>query len=58
MAKRDPIYGLMAEFDSAQALLDGARKTHQAGYKKIDAYTPRAWPKRSDSTTMRFPWSC
>ena len=40
MAKRDPIYGLMAEFDSAQALLDAARKTHQAGYKKIDAYSP------------------
>jgi len=40
MAKRDPIYGLMAEFDSAQALVDAAKKTHQAGYKKIDAYSP------------------
>jgi Protein of unknown function (DUF3341) len=38
--KRDPIYGIMAEFDSAQALVDAARKTHQAGYKKIDAYSP------------------
>jgi len=40
MAKRDPIYGLMAEFDSAQALVDAAKKTHEAGYKKIDAYSP------------------
>ena len=40
MAKRDPIYGLMAEFDSAQALVDAGRKTREAGYKKIDAYTP------------------
>jgi len=40
MAKRDPIYGIMAEFDSAQALLEAARKTHQAGYKKLDAYSP------------------
>ena len=40
MAKRDPIYGIMAEFDSAQALVDAARKTHQAGYQKIDAYSP------------------
>jgi hypothetical protein len=38
--KRDPIYGMMAEFDSATALVDAARKTHQAGYKKIDAYSP------------------
>ena len=40
MAKRDPIYGIMAEFDSAQHLVDAARATHQAGYKKIDAYSP------------------
>ena len=40
MAKRDPIYGLMAEFDSAQALVDAAKKTHESGYKKIDAYSP------------------
>ena len=32
-----PIYGLMAEFDSAQELVDAAHKTHQAGYQKIDA---------------------
>ena len=38
--KTTPIYGIMAEFDSAQALLDAAKKTHEAGYKKIDAYSP------------------
>jgi ActD protein len=38
--KRDPIYGIMAEFDSAQALVDAARQTYQAGYQKIDAYSP------------------
>ena len=38
--KRDPIYGMMAEFDSAQALVDAAHQTHEAGYKKIDAYSP------------------
>ena len=38
--KRDPIYGMMAEFDSAQRLVDAAKATHQAGYKKIDAYSP------------------
>jgi hypothetical protein len=38
--KRDPIYGMMAEFDSAQALVDAAKLTHGAGYQKIDAYSP------------------
>jgi hypothetical protein len=38
--KRDPVYGIMAEFDSAQALVDAAKQTHEAGYQKIDAYSP------------------
>ena len=38
--KRGPVYGIMAEFDSAQALVDAAKRTHQAGYQKIDAYSP------------------
>jgi hypothetical protein len=33
-------YGLMAEFDSAQELVAAAHKTHAAGYKKVDAYSP------------------
>src|ERR1700679_418971 len=35
-----PVYGLMVEFDSAQELLDAAHKTHEAGYQKMDAYSP------------------
>ena len=35
-----PIYGVMAEFDSAQLLVHAARRTHEAGYRKIDAYSP------------------
>ena len=38
--KRERTYGIMAEFDSATALVEAARKTHQAGYKRIDAYSP------------------
>jgi len=38
--KTTPIYGIMAEFDSASALVAAARKTHEAGYQKIDAYSP------------------
>ena len=35
-----PFYGLMAEFDSAQALMNAAGKTQEAGYTKTDAYSP------------------
>ena len=38
--KTTPIYGMMAEFDSAQDLVAAARKTHEAGYRKLDAYSP------------------
>lgn len=30
----------MAEFETPEALLDAARKTSAAGYKRIDAFTP------------------
>ena len=38
--KRTGIYGMMAEFDSVHTLLDAANRTREAGYKKIDAYSP------------------
>ena len=38
--KRTPIYGLMAEFDSPSDLVAAAERTRDAGYKKIDAYSP------------------
>jgi len=38
--KRAPIYGLMAEFDSPTDLVAAAERTRDAGYKRIDAYSP------------------
>jgi hypothetical protein len=38
--KRNPHYGLLAEFDSPTALVKAAEATHGAGYIKIDAYSP------------------
>lgn len=34
------VYGLMAEFETPGALLEAARRTHEAGYRHIDAYSP------------------
>src|SRR5256712_10710928 len=38
--KRPPIYGMIAEFDSPTNLVAAAHRTHEAGYTKIDAYSP------------------
>ena len=38
--KRTGPYGIMAEFDSVHTLLDAANRTREAGYQKIDAYSP------------------
>jgi len=38
--KRTRIYGLMAEFDTPTSLVEAANATREAGYKKIDAYSP------------------
>ena len=33
-------YGVIAEFNDAQSLLDAANATREAGYKNFDAYSP------------------
>lgn len=38
--KTRPVYGMMAEFASVQDLVDATRRTREAGYQKIDAYSP------------------
>ena len=38
--KRKPIYGLLAEFETPDELLAAAQRTHDAGYKSIDAFSP------------------
>ncbi len=40
MKTKPDIYGLMAEFDHADDLLAAAERTREAGYQKMDAYTP------------------
>jgi hypothetical protein len=35
-----PIYGIMAEFDTAAQLFVAARKVREAGYTKTDAFSP------------------
>jgi hypothetical protein len=39
-AERGAIYGLVAEFDDPTSLVAAARKCRDAGYRKMDAYSP------------------
>jgi hypothetical protein len=53
------LFGLLAEFDSATAIVSAARKTREAGYTKIDAYTPFPIHEMDDALKLRrtrLPW--
>src|SRR5450755_2491330 len=44
-----PIYGVMAEFDTASALVNAARAARGKGYRKLDAYSPFPIEELSDA---------
>jgi hypothetical protein len=46
-------YGLLAEFDSPDALLAAAREARDAGYRRLDAFTP--FPVEGLTQILRMP---
>jgi hypothetical protein len=49
----DAIYGLLAEFATADALLDAATHARQAGYQQAEAYAPFAVEGLAEALGMR-----
>ena len=46
-------YGLLAEFDSPEALMAAARAAREAGYRQLDAFTP--FPVEGLERVLRIP---
>ena len=38
--QQPPLYGLLAEFSDPTELVAAARRAHESGYRKMDAYSP------------------
>jgi hypothetical protein len=53
------VFGLMVSFDHPEALLEAARTVREAGYQRIDAYSPYPVEGLSEALelrTTRLPW--
>jgi Protein of unknown function (DUF3341) len=37
---KTPVYGLMAEFRTPHEVVEAARRVHEAGFRKVDGYSP------------------
>ena len=46
-------YGLLAEFDSPEALTAAAKQAREAGYRRLDAFTP--FPVKGLAQILRLP---
>src|SRR2546426_12416608 len=40
MVKQHPLYAVLAEFENTEDLIAAVRRVREAGYEKIDAFTP------------------
>ncbi|QDU98093.1 DUF3341 domain-containing protein [Lignipirellula cremea] len=52
------LYGLLAEYDNPDQLVEAARSTYQAGYRRIEGYTPmpvEGLPEAMEFRRTRMP---
>src|SRR5947199_6439853 len=49
---RPPTYGLMAEFDNPSDAVAAARRVHEEGYRRVDAFSPYPVEELSEAIGM------
>lgn len=47
------VYGLLAEFDNADAMVAAARQAHEAGYRRMDCFSPYPVGEAADAMGFR-----
>src|SRR5438093_7422996 len=53
---KDALYGLMAEFASAEHLVAAVREAREAGHERVEAYAPFPVEGLAEATGMRRNW--
>jgi hypothetical protein len=53
---RSHIYGVMGEFETAEQLIQAAKKTREAGYRHVDAYAPYPVEGLSEALRLHRSW--
>jgi Protein of unknown function (DUF3341) len=51
-----PLYGVAAEFDSPTALVQAVHRVREAGYTRMDAYTPFPVEGLDEAMAVRTTW--
>jgi hypothetical protein len=51
-----PLYGLMAEFENPEEVVEAARKAYDAGFRKLDAYSPFPIEELSEAVGFHHTW--
>jgi len=58
-AKKAPVHGLIAEFEQPHDLVEAATAAHEAGYRRMDAYSPlpiHGLAAALGHTRRQLPW--
>ncbi|MFZ5779953.1 MAG: DUF3341 domain-containing protein [Pseudomonadota bacterium] len=56
---REPVFGLLAEFEKADELTEAVRRAREAGFARLDAYSPfpiEGLAELLDVRDSRVPW--
>jgi ActD protein len=51
-----PIWGLMAEFEGPTEVVEAARRVHEEGYRKVDAYSPYPIEELAEALGHHHSW--